>query len=103
MRCVECGEREATVIWIDVTGPYRDVRHDGDAEESVIDAPPLESAGEDARPDATPRGPTLCEKVRPPSLQRATAATHADVGRVHALPARVIRLRPNVSLQLTSA
>ena len=62
MRCLECGEREAAVIWIDLTRPYRDVRHDGEPEESAIDAPPIDSTEQGAQTDAAPRGPTICEE-----------------------------------------
>jgi hypothetical protein len=32
MRCVDCGQSDATVIWVQGSGVYRDVRREGDPE-----------------------------------------------------------------------
>ncbi|MBD0272725.1 MAG: hypothetical protein ICV73_12445 [Acetobacteraceae bacterium] len=57
MRCVECGGREATVVWVQARPPHRDVRRRGDPEpepevEDEADAPPAAME--------PPPGPNLC-------------------------------------------
>jgi hypothetical protein len=58
MRCTDCRARDATVVWVQGTGIYSDVRRKGDLE--------AEEIGEAARVEASAsesfrRGPNLCE------------------------------------------
>jgi hypothetical protein len=59
MRCIDCGERDATVMWVQGTGTYTHVRRAGDARREATEessAPTLE-----AQTEVAPRGPNLCD------------------------------------------
>ena len=58
MRCIDCKENEATIVWVQGTGVYANVRRAGvpDEESAVeIEASPL------PRSETPPPGPNLCE------------------------------------------
>jgi hypothetical protein len=67
MRCLDCGERDATVIWVEGTALYRNVRRAGDP--APLDEPSVPPVA--AKSGLRPRGPNLCE----PCAQRRYEAS----------------------------
>ena len=66
MRCIECGENEATIVSVQGTGRYWNVRRAGDPEvaaepEERSLAAPAAEGGSDAATESAPRGPNVCE------------------------------------------
>ena len=59
MLCIDCRTRDATVVWVQGTGIYTDVRHEGDPEPEEAEASSVPTIAPDSEP--SPRGPILCE------------------------------------------
>ena len=59
MRCVDCGLNEATIVLIQGTGGYTNVRREGDLE--ATDSPgPSEAPEPGSAAEDEPRGPNVC-------------------------------------------
>jgi len=59
MRCTDCKARDATVVWVQGTGIYTDVRREGDPKLEEGEEPSLSAIDSDS--EASQGGPNLCE------------------------------------------